>query len=76
MNSWYNLLGKDCSIRAYQLLPTIFHKCMNTATNTFYIFPIMLALYICLMLLMSHYAQNYAIIIDVSLGIRHVIRTV
>ena len=33
----------------------------------FYIFPIMLAL--CLMLSMTHYAQNYAAIIDRSLNV-------
>ena len=40
---------------------------MNIAINVFYIFPIMLAL--CLMLSMTHYAQNYAGIIGGSLTV-------
>ena len=38
---------------------------MNIAFNVFYIHPIMLAL--CLMLLLTHYAQNYAGMIGGSL---------
>ena len=44
-----------------------FHKCINIAINLVYIFPIMLAL--CLMLLLINYAQNYAGIIDDSLHV-------
>ena len=38
---------------------------VNISINEFYIFPIMLAL--CLMLSVTHYAQNYAVIIGGSL---------
>ena len=38
---------------------------MNIAINVFYIFPVLLAL--CLMLLLTHYAQNYTDIIGGSL---------
>ena len=50
---------------------TIFHKCMNSSIYVFYIFPIILALY--LMLLMTYYTQNYACIIGWSLFVKHVI---
>ena len=48
----------DCSTRVYRSLAA-------TCSNKFYIFPIMLAL--CLMLSVTHYAQNYAGIIGGSL---------
>ena len=55
----------DCSIRVYPSFAATCHKCRNVAINEFYIFPIMLAL--CLMLSVTHYAQNYAGIIGGSL---------
>ena len=47
----------DCSIRVYRLFAATRHKCRNIT--------IMLAL--CLMLSVTHYAQNYAGIIGGSL---------
>ena len=41
------------------------HKCRNIAINECYMFPIIVAL--CLMLLVTYYAQNYAGIIGGSL---------
>ena len=60
----YALLHDGCSIRVYRLFITIFHKCAYLILILISIlhFPIMLAL--CLMLLMTHYAQNYAGICD------------
>ena len=55
----------DCSIRVYQWFTTIFHKCLILVLIFILHFPIMLALW--LMLLMTHYAQNYAGIISWSL---------
>ena len=52
----------DCSIKVYRSF-TIFHKCLILIFILH--FPIMLAL--CLMLSMTHYAQNYAGIIGGSL---------
>ena len=43
-----------------------FHQCISIVINVFYIFPIMLTL--CLMLSVTHYAQNYAGIIGGSLA--------
>ena len=53
-------LNDDYSITEYGLFITIFHKYINTAIFEHYIFPIMP---LCLMILMNHYAQNYAGII-------------
>ena len=53
----------SCSITVYWLFTIIFHKCL--VLLLIFIFPIMLAL--CLMLSMTHYAQNYASIIGGSL---------
>ena len=36
------LSDDDCFIRVYQLFTAIFYKCMNIASNVFYVFPIML----------------------------------
>ena len=47
----------DCFIRVYRLFTTIFYKCLITININFTL-PIMLAL--CLMLSVTHYAQNYA----------------
>ena len=55
---YYVLIYNDYSIRVYRSFTTIFHKCMNTSIN---LFSYILAL--CLMLLTTHYAQNYAGII-------------
>ena len=52
---------------------TIFYKCMNIAISVLHMFPSMLAL--CLMLSMTHYAQNYAGIIGGSLPISNSIWT-
>ena len=56
----------DCSIRVYRSFTENFHKCINIAINAFYTLPIMLAL--CLMVSLTHYAQNYAGIIGGSLA--------
>ena len=57
-------LNDDYSITEYGLFITIFRKYINIAIFEHYIFPIMLAL--CLMILMTYYAQNYAGIIGGS----------
>ena len=59
----YALLYDDCSIRVY--LSIIFLKCLILLLISILHFPIMLAL--CLILSMTHYAQNYAVIIGGSL---------
>ena len=59
----YALSYGDFSIRIYRFLLQFFYKCMNIAISVLHMFPSMLAL--CLMLSMTHYAQNYAGIIQV-----------
>ena len=54
-NTLYVLLVNDCSIRVYQSFDAIFKK-------------IIIGLALCLMLLVTHYAQNYAGIIGWSLS--------
>ena len=61
----YALLHNDCFIRVYRSFTTIFFQCLILLLIFILHFPIMLAL--CLMLSMTHYAQNYAGIIGGSL---------
>ena len=63
VNEWfqvyhYALSHDDCSIRVYRSFTTIFHKCLILLLT---LYPIMLTL--CLMLSVTHYAQNYGGII-------------
>ena len=57
----------DCSIRVYRSFTTIFYKCVEITINLLYVLHIMLTL--CLMLLITHCAQNVAGIIGGSLAI-------
>ena len=66
MNSINFTIFNDCSIRVYRSFVGTCHKWMNIVINVFYILPVILAL--CLMLSVTHYAQNYAGIIGGSLG--------
>ena len=60
-----SVLCVEYYVTVYQLFTVKFHKCIIIAINVFYILPIMLTL--CLMLSLTHYAQNYAGIEDGSL---------
>ena len=64
-----DLMHDDCSIRVYQLFTAIFYKCLVLLLIFILHLPIMLTL--CLMLLLTHYAQNYAGIISRSLICSH-----
>ena len=65
VNHYYAQFYHECSIRVYQLFNTIFHKCLILLLIFILHFPVMLAL--CLILSMTHFAQNYADIIGRSL---------
>ena len=54
----YTLSYDDCSVRVYRSFTTIFHECLILLSIFVLHFLIMLAL--CLMLSITHYAQNYA----------------